>query len=327
MTPPTNPAPRLVGRQDRLGGGKHEQGRERDGRAAEQVLHRRRSRAHDLGQPDRDEADERTRDDHPAHRRQRHACPERLRPLQEGDVGDRGEPREDRGREVEEQRRVPVDGGQRDGVGRGRADELVGDEARHAHRDERRDHEHDPAEAAEDHLEREHDRGELREERGRDPGRDAGNDERLDERRRPAETGRDGRGEMGADHGRRGIGAERHPESDPRGGAADRDRGVVTVQPAFVLDDAIDDVRKRTERLGPHEPDDHRHDDAGSRDDRDQGPGTEWGERIGDPIEDHAMDEPERLVEQPHANGRRHAQDRGGHSEADVGRPRRSVHR
>ena len=36
------PGAEACGRQDRLGGGKHEQGRERDGRAAEQVLHRRR---------------------------------------------------------------------------------------------------------------------------------------------------------------------------------------------------------------------------------------------------------------------------------------------
>ena len=220
-----------------------------------------------------------------------------------------------------------MDGRQRDGVGRGRADELVGDEARHAHRDERRDHEHDPAEAAEDHLEGEHDRGELREERGRDPGRHAGNDERLDERRRPAQTGRDGRGEVGADHGGRRIGTERHPEPDPRGRAADRDRGVVTVQAAFVLDDAVDDVRKRTERLRPHEPDDQGHDDAGRRDDRDQGPGTEWCERVGDSVEDHPVDEPERLVEQPHADGGRHAQHRGGHSEDNVGHARWSGRR
>ena len=187
-------------------------------------------------------------------------------------------------------------------------DQLVGDEARDADRDERRDHEHDPAEAAEDDLEREDDRGELGEERRRDAGRDAGHDERLDERRRPAQTGRDGRGEVAADHRRRRVGAERHPEPDARRRAADRDRRVVAVQPAFVLDDAIDDVRQGAQRLRPHEPDDQRDDDARGGDERDQRPGTERRERVADPVEDDAMDEPERLVEQPDADRGRDTQ-------------------
>ena len=149
MTPPTKPAPRLGRGQDGLGDGKHEQGRQRDGRAAEQVLHRRRARAHDLGQPDRDEADERAGDDHPAHRRQRHARPERLRPLQEGDVGDRGEPRQDRpARDRGAGSRPsgsPAAG--RDTSPASRRARSVTKPA-DADRDERRHHEHDPAEAA-----------------------------------------------------------------------------------------------------------------------------------------------------------------------------------
>ena len=141
---------------------------------------------------------------------------------------------------------------------------------------------------------------------------------------RPAESDRGDRAEVAADHRRRGVGAERHPEADPHRRADDRDGGVPVVQSPVVLEDAVDDVGQGAQRLRPDEPHDQGDDDAAGGDERDQGPAAERGERAADPVEDDLVDEPEGLVEQPDADGGRRPQEGRGDAQRDVGRAGRS---
>ena len=94
--------------------------------------------------------------------------------------------------------------------------------------------------------------------------------------------------------------------------------GIPTVQPAVVFDDAVDDVRERAERRRPKEAEDERHHDAGDRHDRDERPRAKWRQGVADPLERDVVDQAERLVEEPHADGRRRPDDGRPHPECDI---------
>ena len=74
-----------------------------------------------------------------------------------------------------------------------------------------------------------------------------------------------------------------------------------------------------TDGSGSGEPHDKPHDDTREGDERDERPGAERRDRRPDPVEDDVVDEPERLIEEPHADRGRGAEHDGCEAEGDVG--------
>ncbi len=79
---------------------------------------------------------------------------------------------------------------------------------------------------------------------------------------------RDPRAQMPADHGRRRVRAHGHAHAQADGRSSHRHCRVALVEAASLLGDAVDDVTHRRQPLGPQEPHDAGHEEAGQREDR-----------------------------------------------------------